>query len=141
MAAVTSVMRAQQIYLARVEAVLKPFDLSFARYELLMVLLFSRRGSLPLSRIGSRLQVHPTSVTNAVDRLEWQGLLRRVPHPTDGRATLAEITQAGRERATEATDALNALVFGSPDLDREDVEVLFDVIGRLRLKTGDFHIV
>lgn len=141
MAAVTSVMRAQQIYLARVEAVLKPFDLSFARYELLMVLLFSRRGSLPLNRIGSRLQVHPTSVTNAVDRLEGQGLLRRVPHPTDGRATLAEITQAGRERATEATDALNALVFGSPDLDREDVEVLFDVIGRLRLKTGDFHIV
>ena len=92
MAAVTSLMRAQQIVLARVEEVLRPFDLTFARYEVLMLmlmLLFGRSGSLPLSRLGDRLQVHPTSVTNAVDRLEAQGLVRRSPHPRDRRATLA----------------------------------------------------
>lgn len=139
MAAVTSVIRAQQIYLARVDTVLRPFSLSFARYELLMVLLFSRAGSLPLNKLGSRLQVHPTSVTNAVDRLEEQGLLRRVPHPTDGRTTLAEITDAGRSLAGQATAAINAEVFAAPGLDPNEVEELIDVLGRLRLKAGDFR--
>lgn len=139
MAAVTSVIRAHQIYLARVDAALKPFSLSFARYELLMVLLFSRRGALPLNKLGSRLQVHPTSVTNAVNRLEEHGLLRRVPHPTDGRTTLAEITEEGREVARRATDAVNALVFEAPGLDATAVGELVDILGRLRLGAGDFE--
>lgn len=138
MAAVTSVIRAHQIYLARVEAVLRPFDLSFARYELLMVLLFSRRGALPLSKLGSRLQVHPTSVTNAVDRLEQQGMLKRVAHPTDGRTTLAEITPAGRRVARKATDALNAEVFTDPGLDEGEVGSLVSTLTRLRAGAGDF---
>ena len=138
MAAVTSVIRAHQIYMARVEAVLRPFDLSFARYELLMVLLFSRRGSLPLNKLGSRLQVHPTSVTNAVQRLEKQGMLRRLPHPTDGRTTLAEITPAGRKVARKATDALNAEVFTRPGLDPGAVVSLLDVLASLRAGAGDF---
>ena len=93
MAAVTSVMRAQQIYQAAVDEVLKPFDLTFARYELLMLLLFSSRGSLPLKKASLRLQVHPTSVTNAVDRLAAAQLVERLPHPTDGRGTLVSITE------------------------------------------------
>ena len=139
MAAVTSVIRAHQIYLARVERVLRPFDLSFARYELLMVLLFSRRGALPLSKLGSRLQVHPTSVTNAVDRLEKQGMLKRVAHPTDGRTTLAEITPAGRRTAKKATDALNDAVFAQPGLDAGEVGSLLTVLARLRAGAGDFE--
>ena len=79
MAAITSVVRAQQLFLGRIDAVLRPLELTFARYEVLMLLLFSRRGSLPLNKIGARLQVHPTSVTNAVDRLEEQDLIKRVP--------------------------------------------------------------
>jgi DNA-binding MarR family transcriptional regulator len=138
MAAVTSVVRAHQIYMARVESVLRPLDLSFARYELLMVLLFSRRGSLPLSKLGSRLQVHPTSVTNAVDRLERQGFIRRVPHPTDGRTTLAEITADGRKVARRATDEVNSQVFAAPGLDRKDVDVMIEVLARLRSGAGDF---
>jgi DNA-binding MarR family transcriptional regulator len=139
MAAVTSVIRAQQIYMARVDAALRPFALSFARYELLMVLLFSRRGSLPLNKLGARLQVHPTSVTNAVDRLEQQDLLRRVAHPTDGRTTLAEITPAGRRVARKATDALNREVFERPGLGSREVDDLVAIIGRLRKGTGDFE--
>lgn len=139
MAAVTSVIRAHQIFMARVDAVLKPLALSFARYELLMVLLFSRRGALPLNKLGSRLQVHPTSVTNAVDRLEAQGLLRRVAHPTDGRTTLAEITPAGRKLAREATDALNSAVFAAPGLDPAEVGELVTVLTRLRTGAGDFE--
>lgn len=138
MAAVTSIMRAQQIYLARVDSVLRSSGLTFARYELLMILLFSRRGSLPLNRIGSRLQVHPTSVTNAVDRLEQQGLLRRLPHPTDGRTTLAEITEAGRKAAGAATEALNEAVFSRPGLAGEEVDSLVQVLHNLRSREGDF---
>ena len=139
MAAVTSVIRANQIYMARVEAVLRPLELSFARYELLMVLLFSRRGSLPLNKLGIRLQVHPTSVTNAVDRLEQQGLLRRAAHPTDGRTTLAEITPAGRRVARKATDALNAEVFTGPGLAAGQVGQLLEVLTELRKGAGDFE--
>jgi DNA-binding MarR family transcriptional regulator len=87
MAAVTSVMRAEQVFLARVDEALRPFKLTFARYEALMLLSFSRQGSLPLSKVGQRLQVHPTSVTNTIDRLEAQGFVRRVPHATDRRTT------------------------------------------------------
>jgi DNA-binding MarR family transcriptional regulator len=138
MAAVTSLMRAQQIVLARVEEVLRPLDLTFARYELLMLLFFSRAGSLPLGRIGERLQVHPASVTNAVDRLQAQDLVRRVPHAHDRRTTLAQITGGGRRRAVEATEALNACVFAEPGLDGDGVARLVDVLADLRRGAGDF---
>lgn len=138
MAAVTSLMRAQQIVSARVEEALRPYRLTFARYEVLMVLLLSRRGSLPMARIGERLQVHPASVTNAVDRLEGQGFVRRTPHPTDRRATLVEITDDGRAMAAKATDDLNAGVFASPGLPPEGVDRLVAVLTELRSAAGDF---
>jgi DNA-binding MarR family transcriptional regulator len=138
MAAVTSVMRVHQILLGRVEEVLRPHDLTFARYELLMLLSFTREGSMPLSRIGARLQVHPTSITNAVDRCEAQGLVRRVPHPSDRRATLAEITPDGRELATKATEALNREVFADLGLSRRDVDSMVTVLARFRSRHGDF---
>ena len=137
MAAVTSVMRAQQLLQARVDAVLKPHGLVFARYELLMLLLFSSRGSMPLSKASARLQVHPTSVTNAVDRLARAGLVRRRPHPTDGRGVLVEITGAGRETALAATEDLNAQVFSAPGLSPPRTRALVDVLEDLRRDAGD----
>ena len=139
MAAVTSVFRAQQLFLGRIDAVLRPLQLTFARYEVLMLLLFSRQGSLPLNKIGARLQVHPTSVTNAVDRLESQGLIRRVPHSSDRRTTLAEISPRGRELALRATKALNEDVFCHPGMGRDDLEQLVDVLRRFREGAGDFR--
>lgn len=138
MAAVTSVFRAQQIYLARIDAVLRPMGLTFARYEVLMLLMFSRTGALPLNKVGARLQVHPTSVTNAVNRLQEQGLIRRQPHPTDGRTTLASITPAGRRLAGKATTTINDTVFRHPGLDPVRVETLVEVLERLRGDAGDF---
>ena len=138
MAAITSVFRAQQIYLNRIDRALRPLGLTFARYEVLMLLVFSRRGTLPLGILGSRLQVHPTSVTNAVDRLEAQGLIRRVPHPTDRRTTLAELLDEGRERAEEASKQVCA-IFADPGLEPADLELLFEVLARLRASAGDFE--
>ena len=138
MAAVTSVMRAQQIMQARVDAVLRPMGLTFSRYELLMLLHFSRAGALPVTRASRRLQVHPTSVTNAVDRLEAAGLVKRCPDPADGRGTLVELLPAGRELALSATERLNAGVFTSPGLPRRRVHGLVAVLRDLRKGAGDF---
>lgn len=138
MAAVTSVVRVHQILMGRVDEALRPHDLTFARYELLMLLSFTREGSMPLSRIGARLQVHPTSITNAVDRCEAQGLVRRVPHPRDRRATLAEITPDGRELAGKATESLNREVFTDLGMSRRDVDAVVAVLARFRSRHGDF---
>lgn len=138
MAAVTSLMRAQQIVLARVEAALKPFDVSFARYETLMLLRFSRRGTLPMSRISARLQVHQSSVTNAVDRLENAGLVTREPHPSDRRATIVALTADGRELTDKATDAINRDVFSDLGLTAQDARDLTRILTSLRRAAGDF---
>jgi len=138
MAAVTSLMRAQQIIMARVDEALKPTGLTFARYELLTLLSFSRSGALPMAKASARLQVHPTSVTNAVDRLESAGLVRRVPHPSDRRATLIEITYAGRELALGATELLNTQVFAAPGLAEDKLDALIRILAELRHSAGDF---
>jgi DNA-binding MarR family transcriptional regulator len=138
MAAVTSVMRAQRIMQARVDEALRPHNLTFARYELLMLLHFSSRGSLPVTKASTRLQVHPTSVTNAVDRLEAASLVRRIPHPTDGRATLVEITARGRRVALAATEDLNATVFAEPGLPPRRIGTLIATLRELRKRAGDF---
>lgn len=138
MAAITSLMRAHQIALARVEATLRPLGVTFARYEVLMLLLFSKRGSLPMKLIASRLQVHPTSVTNAVDRLEVARLVTREAHPEDRRALIITLTSQGRAVAEKATAALNTEVFSRPGLAAPDVEQLVEILGRLRRDAGDF---
>jgi DNA-binding MarR family transcriptional regulator len=137
MAAVTSVMRAQQILQARVDEVLRPFGLTFARYELLMLLHFSSRGSMPVKKASERLQVHPTSITNAVDRLEASQLVARRPHPTDGRGTLVEVTDAGRRLALAATEQLNAGVFCDLRMPTRRVRTLVSVLHDLRRGAGD----
>jgi len=122
MAAVTSIMRAQQILLTG-----------------LVLLAFSRTGALPLRVIGERLMVHPTSVTNTVDRLERDGLVRRRPNPRDGRGTLAEITPSGRDVVTRSTADLMAARFGMAGYDTPELGELFTLLRGLRISAGDFR--
>lgn len=138
MAAVTSITRVHQVLMARIDAILRPMDLTFARYEVLVLLLFSRTGALPLGKVGERLQVSPASVTNAIDRLEASGFVAREPHPTDGRATLAGLTDAGRDVAQRATSALTTHRFGARGLDDADARTLFDLLVKFRAQAGDF---
>jgi DNA-binding MarR family transcriptional regulator len=138
MMAVTSIMRVQQILIARLNDTLGPLHLTFARYEALMLLYLSRRGSLPLGKMGARLQVHPTSVTNLIDRLEVAGYVLRRPHPRDRRTTLAAITPRGRHVASAATDALNAASFGMSSLSGAQLEIVSEILGVLRSDAGDF---
>ncbi|HZC70902.1 MAG TPA: MarR family transcriptional regulator [Jatrophihabitans sp.] len=138
MRAVTSIMRAHQVLIAELDSALRPFGITFSRYEALVLLVHSRNGSLPLSKIGERLQVHATSVTNVIDRLEAAGLVRREPNPRDGRGTLAVITDEGREVADKATVEFNHARFGMSALSRSDLDALFRILRRLRVEAGDF---
>lgn len=139
MAVVTSVMRMQQVFLKEVDDVLAPFSLSFARYEVLVLLWFSRRGALPLGKMSSRLQVHAASVTNAVQRLEHDGLVERQPHPSDGRTVLARLTEEGEALVKAATSAVNEKVFSTVQLSGEEIAELFRLLRNLRLAAGDFE--
>jgi len=132
MAALTSLMRTQQVILARVDEQLSPFGLTFARFELLRLLAFTRRGELPLGKLGERLQVHPTSITSAVNRLEKQGFVERRPHPSDRRATLAVLTGAGSQVVESATEVLNREVFADVGLSVWEVEQLLRLLAKVR---------
>jgi DNA-binding MarR family transcriptional regulator len=139
MHAVTSLMRVQQLVLGRLDGILKPHGLTFARYEALVLLCFSSRGSLPLGRMGERLQVHPTSITSIVQRLEADGLVTRRPHPEDGRAVLAEITDAGRALAEVATSDLVDADFALGSLSDDDLARLSELLRPVRRAAGDFE--
>jgi DNA-binding MarR family transcriptional regulator len=138
MHAVTSLMRVQQLVIGRLDAILKPHGLTFARYEALVLLVFSSRGSLPLGKMGERLQVHPTSVTSIVQRLEAAGLVRRVRDDADGRVVLAEITDAGRELVERATKDLVGADFALGDLSDDELRQLSDILRPIRRAAGDF---
>jgi DNA-binding MarR family transcriptional regulator len=138
MRAVTSIMRVHQLLLTELDELLRPLGLTFARYEVLVLLSFSRRGALPLGKIGERLQVHATSVTPLVKRLEAADLIKRTPHPEDGRAVLASITPHGRDVVGKATEAIVQAQFGLGSLDDADCARLTELLTPVRAAAGDF---
>ena len=138
MHAVTSLMRVQQLVLGELDELLRAHGLTFARYEALVLLTFARTGSLPLGKMGERLQVHPTSVTSIVDRLEGSGHVVRRRHPQDGRAVLAEITDSGRAVVEAATADLVAARFALADVPAEDLAALSALLRPVRQAAGDF---
>jgi DNA-binding MarR family transcriptional regulator len=138
MSVVTSVVRAQQLFSARIDHALAPYGLTFARYEILTLLSFSRAGALPIGKVGERLQVHGTSVTSAVERLEKQDFVQRRRHPDDGRAVLIHITDAGRAVVAQTTPVLNEAVFETIELSDTQQTQLYKTLRALRRSAGDF---
>lgn len=139
MAAATSIMRVQQLLLAEYDRICRPYGLTFARYEALVLLSFSRTGALPMAKIGERLMVHPTSVTNTIQRLETAGFVTREPNPRDGRGTLARITDAGLAAIEDVTAELTEADFGLPAIDDEQRADVFTILRRIRVAAGDFR--
>jgi DNA-binding MarR family transcriptional regulator len=138
MAAATSVMRVQQLLVADFDARLAPHGLTFARFEALVLLAFSREGRLPMSKVGERLMVHPTSATHIVQRLATQGLVERVPNPQDGRGTLACITASGVDVMEAAARDLAGSGFSLDALTAAELAQLFALLRKVRLDAGDF---
>ncbi len=135
MAAVVSVMRAEQIFLNRATAILRPLGLTFARYQVLGMLRWT--GPLTHGAIAHGLWITPATVTSGVDRLERAGLCRRAAHPSDARASLVEVTAKGRRLFDRSVEALNAELFGSVGLSSDELELLSGLIGKIRLAEGD----
>lgn len=135
MALVTGVVRAQRLLVAGVERRLRPLGLTFARFEVLRLLAFSRRGALPMGVVGQRLQVHPASVTSAVDRLESDGLVTRMRSEHDGRRVLVALTPKGHGVVDAATIALNDL-FANLPLTDGDIATANELLARLRGAPG-----
>lgn len=134
MYAAISVIHAQQLITTAIDRALKPLGLTFARYEVLMLLSFSSRGSMPMTKMGERLLVHPTGITRLVDKLETQGFVRRQQHPDDRRSVLVAITADGRGIAARATTVLAGIRFG---LSMKD-GVLDDLVSVLEtMRTAD----
>ena len=138
MAAITSITRVHQLLMARIDASLKPHGVSFARFEMLRLLAFAHDGRLPMSRARSVLQVHPASVTNVVDRLEADGLVRREAHPDDGRSVLLAITADGIDLVERATLDLNREVFVDPGLEPPEIAEVTRLFAAVRERAGDF---
>lgn len=137
MVSATSLARAHQIALGRINGALADFSLTFSRYEALALLSFARGNSMAMARMGERLQVHPTSVTSTIDRLERDGHVLRSPHPDDRRATLATLTEQGRSLLREATAALEAIRWGMGDIDDRDLVELNAELANVRASAGD----
>jgi DNA-binding PadR family transcriptional regulator len=70
--------------------------------------------------------------------LQADGLVRRVPHPTDRRATLVEVTDSGRAVLEEATRAVTDIDFGLSGLTPEEETQLTTLLSRVRQAAGDF---
>jgi DNA-binding MarR family transcriptional regulator len=138
MAAVTSVMRAQQLLLTQIDAVLRPFGLTFARFELLRLLSFASEQRMTMLRAGHRLQVHPTSLTSLAARLKDDGHIERMVNPDDGRSGILVLLPPGLELVEKATAALNEDVFEQVGLTSDDISSLVDILGRFRAARGDF---
>ena len=136
MAAVTTIVRVNQILVSKVEESLSSCGLTFARFEILRLLGFTRAGRLPMGKIGERLQVHPASVTSAVKRLERDHLIQRVVDERDSRVVLASLLPKGRSLLTEATARINQ-VFESLGMADAELAELIRLLNPIRASAGD----
>ena len=92
----------------KLESTLAGVGLSSPKFSVLSELV-SAGEALSLSELASRLSCVRSNMTQLVDRLEADGLVRRVSCPTDRRSVKAEITSLGRERQVAGAEVMDAL--------------------------------
>ena len=136
-AAAASLMRAHQVVVGGLDRALRPFDLTRTAYLVLVTLALSDGGARRLSYLSRYLMVHPTTVTQLVDHLETRGLVRREPHPTDRRTTLAVLTKDGRALLRRATKGAAAAGFGLDGVPDATLRELTGTLRDVRRATGD----
>jgi DNA-binding MarR family transcriptional regulator len=140
MAVYSSVLRSFELLNDQVNRVVRRHGLTWTRYEILTWLATDPESSLTLSWISKTLRIPPATVTNLIDRLEQDKLIRRVPHPTDARTTLAVITPRGRKVAREATSDINSSVYEQIGLSEEQRDQLIDMLAQLRAYGNEFDV-
>ena len=103
-----SVIHAAHALEDKLEEALAKAQLSMPKYSVLNELV-SAGDALSLGELASRLSCVRSNMTQLVDRLETEGLVRRVACPTDRRSVKAEITDAGRDRQAEGSKEVTKL--------------------------------
>jgi DNA-binding MarR family transcriptional regulator len=131
--ALTSLVRGYGAAVRGVEGLLRPLGLNLSRFEVLLLLSFSRAGALPIMRIRDLLMVHGSSVTYLVDRLQEAGWVARDPDPADRRVSLVRLTGEGRALIDEAARRLAEGGFGAfATLDQGRLAELSELLADLR---------
>ena len=140
MVAATSIMRVQQILMARLNDILGPFELTFPRYEALM-LLYLVESRLAAARQDRRAAAGaPHERDQPRRRARALGLRRAEAARSDRRMMLAVITAAGRAVAEEATEALNEVRFATEPLTDRDLDSITDILRKLRADADGFPL-
>ena len=140
MAVFTAILRSQQLLSNEIATVMRQHDLTFARYEVLSWLAIDPESSQTLSWISKTLRIPPATVTNLIDRLQDDKLVRRVQHPDDARTTLAVITPRGKRLADAATQDLNTSVYERIGLTDRQRDKLIGLLAELRANGNEFEI-
>ena len=107
-----ALLRTYGVVLRELERLLKPLELTLSRFEVLLLLSFTRQGRLPVMRLRDLLLIHGSSATYLVDRLVGAGWVAREADPADRRVSLVTLTEAGREVVDRGVAALVAGGFG-----------------------------
>lgn len=92
----------------RIDRDLESVGLSWAKVMVLRELRLSN-APIPLGQLALRCDCVPSNMTQLVDRLEGDGLVERVAHPTDRRCTQASLTVKGSDALAEAEHIVTAL--------------------------------
>jgi DNA-binding MarR family transcriptional regulator len=132
-----SIIRVEDLIRTNNAVVLQPLHLTHARHEALAVLFYSRDGQMKLSELGQRLLLHPTSITSTVDSLEKLGYVQRTPHPTDRRATMATITESGRQAIIATSSVMRDHDYWLDALTVDEAAQLFALLRKVRDAAGD----
>src|SRR6266581_4223152 len=104
-AVVSSLLQTAGAVEAKLEAAVSSAGLSLAKLGVLHLLAEAEQ-PLPLSELAEIQHCVRSNITQLVDRLEGDGLVRRRADPNDRRGVLAELTPAGDEAHAKGMRAL-----------------------------------
>jgi DNA-binding MarR family transcriptional regulator len=96
--AAMNIVRTADLLVKRIADLVEPFGLSPSS-GLALGILADAAEPLPPHEIAGRLIISRATVTGLLDSLEKRGYVRRLPHATDRRMLLIELTATGRQVA------------------------------------------
>ncbi|MGD9695371.1 MAG: MarR family winged helix-turn-helix transcriptional regulator [Thermoleophilia bacterium] len=141
-----SMLRSYSLLIRELEAALRPIELTLSRFEVLLLLSFTRNERLPSMRLRDLLMVSGSSATYLIDKLEAGGLVERESDPSDRRVNVVHLTKAGRAAVEQGVEALSGIGFGSiRGMDEAGRRALADSLAALRgarpPRIGEGHVL
>lgn len=132
MQAATELMHAHRRLITDLDEKLRPLGLTYARYEILLLLFFEPSGAIPLVDLTDRLQVEASSSFHSVRWLEENGLIERILEPGDDGEVLAELTPKGRALTDRASHLVADIRFGLGTMSTSECHQLTALLSRQR---------